>query len=144
MWKYVQTTGELFQDSQYVDTGYSGSGSAKNDPTRECEKNTGPIPRGWYTIGSEIGKPTPVTLQLTADDPNYCNPPRSGFLIHGDNSSGTASTGCIVVKRSTREKVRDGEDSRLQVVGASVLSVRRTKRIRTKRIRAKRIRAKKE
>jgi hypothetical protein len=123
MWKYVQENGQIFQNGKYIDTGYSGSGAGKNDPAKECERNVGPIPRGWYTIGQEISKPTPVTLPLSADDPNYCNPPRDGFLIHGDNTSGTASTGCIVSKRTTRVTIRDSGDNRLQVVKSSTLSI---------------------
>src|SRR5438552_12408628 len=116
MWKYVQQTGEVFRNGTLVDTGYSGAGNGRNNPLKECEHNIGPTPRGYYSIGAEITAPTPVTLPLTPDDPNYCSPPRSGFLIHGDNSTGTASTGCIILKRLTREQIRDSEDTRLQVV----------------------------
>lgn len=120
MWKYVQSTGDFFLDADYIESGYSGAGpDGKNKPEKECEKNIGPIPKGWYNIGDEINKPSPVALPLTADKPNYCNPARSGFLIHGDNSTSTASTGCIILSRKTREKIRDSDDSRLQVVNSS-------------------------
>lgn len=125
MWKYVQETGQMFQNTTLIDAGYSGSKVGKNNPAMECEKNVGPIPRGYYTIQGQVSKPTAVTLPLSADDPDYCKPPRDGFLIHGDNSSGTASTGCIVLKRSTRERIRDSGDTRLQVVATSVLTRRR-------------------
>jgi hypothetical protein len=124
MWKYVQSTGDIYRNDVYVDTGYSGSGAGRNNPSQECVIEVGPIPAGYYTIGSEVEKPTPVTLPLSADDPNYCNPPRSGFLIHGDNQSGNASTGCVVLKRSTRETIRDSGDSRLRVVSNTMLSAR--------------------
>lgn len=123
MWKYVQSTGDLFDSGgNYVETGYSGaSPGGKNDPSKECVKNVGPIPRGFYDIEQEKSSPTVVTLPLTPDDPNYCNPARDGFLIHGDNSSGTASQGCIIMSKATRIKVRDSGDSRLQVVKNSNL-----------------------
>jgi hypothetical protein len=125
MWLYVQSSGDLFQDKIYVKTGYSGAvPDGKNKPDQECKKDTGPIPRGWYKIGPAESKPTVVSLPLTADDPKYCNPPRDGFLFHGDNTTGTASTGCIVVDRKTREKIRDSGDTRLRVVRDSVYSIK--------------------
>lgn len=121
MWLYVQSTGDFFWNSAYVETGYSGANpDGKNDPAKECERNVGPIPRGWYTIGTETSAPTPVALPLSADDPTYCKPARSGFMVHGDNSTGTASTGCIILSRRTREKIRDSGDDRLRVVKVSV------------------------
>jgi len=129
MWKYVQSTGEIFKGSTFVEKGYSGKvPEGKNNPDKECVRDVGPIPRGSYTIGKERSKPTPVTLPLTPDDPNYCSPPRSGFLIHGDNSTGTASVGCIILSRKTREAIRDSDDDRLRVVGESVLTRRRAHR----------------
>jgi hypothetical protein len=123
MWTYIQSTGDLFHNGNYVETGYSGKvPEGKNDPSKECEKNVGPIPQGTYAIGSEIDRPTPVTLPLAADNPNYCNPPRSGFLIHGDNSTGTASTGCIILSKSTRITIRDSGDAQLEVKKESSLS----------------------
>jgi hypothetical protein len=123
MWKYVQSTGDFFEGNTYIETGYSGAvPDGKNDPNKECVRNVGPIPRGYYTIGSEVSSPTVVSLPLKADNPNYCSPPRSGFMIHGDNATGTASQGCIILSRRTRERVRDSKDRRLWVVLHSVNS----------------------
>lgn len=125
MWKYVQSTGDLFLDGQYMETGYSGAlPDGKNNPDKECVKNVGPIPRGYYSIGPLVAKPTPVTLRLTADNPNYCTPARSGFLIHGDNSTHTASQGCIILSRGMRQTIADSADKRLLVVRDSVESKR--------------------
>ena len=125
MWKYVQSSGDLFLNGQYMETGYSGAvPDGKNNPAKECVRDVGPIPRGYYDIGSAKVGPTPVTLPLTADKPNYCNPARSGFLIHGDNSTGTASQGCIIISRGMRETIADSSDKRLLVVGDSVESKR--------------------
>jgi hypothetical protein len=120
MWKYVQSSGDLFKDADYIETGYSGANpEGKNQPDKECQKNVGPIPRGWYRILGPKDKPTAVTLPLKPDDPDHCRPRRTGFLIHGDNETGTASRGCIILSRRTREKIRDSGDVRLQVVRQS-------------------------
>ncbi len=117
MWTYIQSTGDFFSGTGYVETGYSGKvPDGKNEPSKECDINIGPIPRGYYNIRAAVSSPTPVALPLTADTPGYCNPPRSGFLIHGDNSTGTASTGCIILSRRTRESIEKSDDKRLRVV----------------------------
>jgi hypothetical protein len=131
MWTYAQSSGDLFHNDEYVETGYSGAvPNGKNQPNQECVKNVGPIPRGWYNILAERDEPTAVTLPLSPDEPNYCDPPRDGFLIHGDNSTGTASTGCVIVSRKIRERIRDSKDFRLRVVRDSLRSraIRRRRR----------------
>lgn len=125
MWKYVQTTGDLFLNGEYMETGYSGAlPDGKNNPDMECVRNVGPIPRGYYNIGPVENKPTPMTLRLIADMPNYCNPARSGFLIHGDNATHTASQGCIILGRNMRRTIAESGDNRLLVVRSSVESTR--------------------
>lgn len=123
MWKYDQTTGDFYINNEYVETGYSGKKpDGYNNPNKECDKNIGPIPRGFYTIEERVDSPTAVTLPLKPDSPNYCSPKRDGFLIHGDSVSnpGTASTGCIILSKSTRDRVSKSADKRLQVVRNSV------------------------
>lgn len=125
MWKYVQSTGDLFLNGLYMETGYSGAlPDGKNNPDMECVRNIGPIPRGYYDIGAIENKPTPLTLRLNADKPNYCYPARSGFLIHGDNTTHTASQGCIILGRNMRRTIADSGDNRLLVVRDSVESQR--------------------
>ena len=125
MWKYVQSSGDLFLNGQYMETGYSGAvPDGKNNPDKECVRNVGPIPRGYYNIGAARVGPTPITLPLTADKPNYCNTGRSGFLIHGDNSTSTASEGCIIMSRGLRQTIADSKDKRLLVVRDSVETAR--------------------
>lgn len=121
MWTYVQSSGDIFRGSDYKETGYSGKvPEGKNNPNSECVRDVGPIPRGTYDIGPERSSPTPVTLVLVADNPNYCTPARGGFLIHGNNSTSTASTGCIILSRPMREEIRDSGDNRIKVVRDSV------------------------
>ena len=127
MWKYVQSSGDLFLSGEYFETGYSGAlPNGKNDPEKECVRNVGPIPRGYYSIGAERIGPTQVTLPLTADDPSHCSPARSGFLIHGDNTTGTASQGCVILSLGMRKTISGSTDKRLQVVRTSVLAKRLT------------------
>jgi Protein of unknown function (DUF2778) len=109
---YEQATGRmLVRESGQYDTigiGYSGSASrgGKNDPSKQCEQDIGPIPRGLYTIGAPGPGPSPYSLRLTPDPSNVmCG--RSNFLIHGDSIShpGNASEGCIILSRSEREAI---------------------------------------
>jgi type VI secretion system (T6SS) effector TldE1-like protein len=145
MWKYSQSTGDLFNaDGELVDTGYAGKGNAKNDPDQQCVADMGPIPRGYYAIQPGINHPKlgPVALRLEPDaGNNMCG--RAGFFIHGDKVSdpGNASEGCIIMKRTTREAVDRSNDKRLQVARQSSLSLaaqparrrRRTTKAYTKR-----------
>jgi Protein of unknown function (DUF2778) len=125
MWKYVQSTGDLFLNGNYMETGYSGAlPDGENKPYMECVKDVGPIPRGYYVIGAARTNPTLFTLPLTADNPQYCTLARSGFLIHGDNSTGTASHGCIVLSKGIRRTIAESDDKRLLVVRDSVESQR--------------------
>lgn len=125
MWKYGQSTGDLFLNGHYMETGYSGAlPYGKNKPEMECVKNVGPIPRGYYIIGAALTSPTPITLPLTADKLHYCMPARSGFLIHGDNMTGTASHGCIILSKGLRRTIGESDDKRLLVVRDSVESQR--------------------
>lgn len=121
MWVYKQSTGEIFLRGSPVTTpvgkGYSGAGTGKNNPDYQCVQDIGPIPRGQYDIGGETNNPSPVTLPLHPDSNNdMCG--RSGFLIHGDNVErpGWASSGCIILNRDVREKIRDSGINRLEVI----------------------------
>jgi len=100
-------------------TGYSGSGSFKNDPAYQGIHNKGPIPEGLYHIGSAVNTVThgPFVLPLTPDPGNTMFG-RFGFLIHGDSivDPGSASQGCIILDRAIREAIAISGDTDLQVV----------------------------
>lgn len=121
MWTYVQRTGHLYHDSVLIVTGYSGANEGRNDPAMESVADLGPIPCDLYTIGRAFTHPEagPFTLRLTPNDGHAGNTERSGFLIHGDNLSHTASHGCIIVPRPFRlemdRSVADGDDQ-LEVI----------------------------
>src|SRR5690242_13253774 len=93
MWIYSQGLGTLYQRNSdqdpatVVGQGYAGIDSGLNDPTMQCMQDLGPLPRGQYTIGGPVDGPTAYSLPLTpSPDTDMCNPPRSGFYIHGDRN----------------------------------------------------------
>jgi hypothetical protein len=109
---YEQATGRLliYEQGSYdsLAVGYSGSLSRHgvNDPSKQCVRGTGPLPRGIYAIGAPGPGPSPYSLRLTPDSSNdMCG--RSGFLIHGDSVAhpGDASDGCIILNRPERERI---------------------------------------
>jgi hypothetical protein len=129
MWFYIQASGQLFWQHppvipELIGTGYSGAGTAKNDPDSQCVQDLGPIPRGDYTIGA-IGDYGPTgtelkrALPLTPDQANdMCTPARTNFLIHGDSLAhpGWASAGCIIIDKTVRERIGVSGDTMLRVL----------------------------
>lgn len=106
-WTYSQRTGEMRDpEGNVVETGYAGAGPGTNRPAAEHIENVGPVPTGDYRIEPARDHPTcgPCSLPLTPDADNEMHD-RSGFLIHGDNADHTASTGCIILSRTTRDMI---------------------------------------
>jgi hypothetical protein len=105
MWTYSQSTGEISHNGQPVGAGYSGIGTAKNNPEDQDWQGRGPIPRGLWEIGAAVDLPNlgPVVMPLTPADRFN----RGGFFIHGDSAEhpGAASHGCIVLARPIRELI---------------------------------------
>jgi hypothetical protein len=123
MWTYVQESGELWQGSHHVGTGYSGFEEGKNKPSMQAVKDRGPIPRGMWTI---VGPPQNIipgpgiyVLRLTPN-PGTQTFGRTEFLMHGDsgNHPGCASHGCIVMPHDTRIAVWKSGDTNLEVIAA--------------------------
>lgn len=130
-WTFQQSTGNLSRDGVFVADCYSGAGEGKNNPDMQNVPNVGPVPRGSYTItgaecngeipcdqcgGSASHHHGPFVLRLHPD-PGDEMFGRAGFLIHGDNSTHTASQGCIVTpNRTVRENILASGDLRLQVI----------------------------
>jgi RHS repeat-associated protein len=114
--EYTQSTGQLSCTDEggntFSETGYSGISIFKNWAAAESYKDHGPIPAGTYKIGKAQpdknyhGK-GPVVMRLTPDAGNNMFG-RTDFLVHGDNGRGTASIGCVVMSRKTREKMAAG------------------------------------
>lgn len=91
-----------------IERGYSGRGDDQDNPQSERLVARGPIPRGAWAIRpaqthAQLG---PIALRLDPLQGTHTFG-RSGFLIHGDNRSAnkTASSGCIILSRATRQFV---------------------------------------
>lgn len=123
MWTYEQASGAIVRpDGSVLAIGYSGRvPDGKNRPDTQHIRNVGPIPRGWYTIEAprtSTFKKYYMPLAPRGDNEMFG---RSGFQIHGDNASGDASTGCIIISpKSFREEIWNSGDHLLRVVETSV------------------------
>ncbi len=116
-WRYSQSTGILYHNRTRIAKGYSGKGNSKNSGADEALKNQGPIPIGSYSIGIPYNsnKVGPYAIPLTPV--GHSAHGRTAFLIHGDNSTKTASEGCIIISpQSIRRKVINSRDLKLDVV----------------------------
>ena len=111
---YTQSTGNLTCTRDGIETvnnnGYAGAGQGRNNPDMQDVLNTGPLPRGNYTIGEAFRHRTAgiATRRLTPAPENNMQG-RAGFLIHGDNATGTASEGCIFMPRVIRDSLNNGD-----------------------------------
>lgn len=107
-WIYEQSTGMFYLSGVGKGIGYAGAGFGKNNPAAQEIHDVGPLPVGRYTILEPIDTRThgPYVLWLEPAPTNQMFF-RSGFGIHGDSivAPGTASEGCIVTARATREKI---------------------------------------
>ncbi|MBF7955949.1 tlde1 domain-containing protein [Rahnella victoriana] len=118
-WTYEVSTRKFYHNGTFQFTGsYAGAPGYKNDPTQECVKDRGPLPRGSYQIGPphtshRTGK---YSLSLTpSSSNNMCD--RDAFKIHGDSSQhpGEASSGCIVTSLTERKRIWASGDRELTV-----------------------------
>jgi hypothetical protein len=119
-WTYAQKTGELQKDGKPLATGYSGTGTGKNNPEMQTVHNVGPIPEGdWKIVGPPVNTvehgPFVLKLEPAAETQTFG---RGGFLVHGDSkeSPGCASHGCVILPRAVRELVWNSGDRDLEVV----------------------------
>lgn len=110
---YSQSSGRFYlADGEDVRAliakGYSGSGSHRNNPESEALVSRGPIPRGVWRLEPAFNHarlgPCSIPCEPVEEKTALG---RDGFFIHGDNSrgDGTASHGCIILDRGTRELV---------------------------------------
>lgn len=118
-WFYEQRTGRIWRNNEPVlATGYAGAPGAVNDPAKQRIKNTGPLPRGVYTILPAITHPRlgPIAMKLEPFAGNEMFD-RDDFWIHGDNSAmnRTGSMGCPVLGRQARATINRSTDKTLVV-----------------------------
>ncbi len=115
-WTYEQSTGNIFHNGKFIEHGYSGVLTNKNNPARQNVKGMGPITRGVYDIGKTTYSKRPLTVELHQISGQSFG--RSLFRIHGERlhgPAGYASAGCIILGPLTRQKI-SGSRERLEVV----------------------------
>lgn len=115
---YESATGLLvILDHPFRALGYAGRGPGRNNPTLQDRRNVGPLPVGDYQVSLPYRhhRKGPMVFKLTPDPRNQMFG-RSGFLIHGDNTQGDASEGCIILDRSARDSLARYQVRRLTVV----------------------------
>jgi hypothetical protein len=123
---YEIVSGSLYDpQSNFLTRGYAGGNCGRNpegvnNPDLCNVRDVGPLPPGDYTIGAPVEHPKlgPFALPLTPAATNEMFG-RSDFFMHGDNpaENESASEGCPVVRRPTRETVNESSDKLLRVVG---------------------------
>lgn len=120
-WTYSQRTGALIDpDGAVIGYGYAGHPPFVNRPAAEGRENEGPLPTGNYIIEAAVDHPTcgPCSLPL-APYPDNAMHGRSGFLIHGDDSTPadqSASAGCIILDRPIRDVIEASAVRELAVI----------------------------
>lgn len=88
----------------YSATGYSGTGTGRNNPSAEGDANTGPIPLGpwgtsgdWYNKVPHPGRNVMNLYPLPGNDCLSTDRDCDSFRMHGNNAQNDASQGCIVL-----------------------------------------------
>lgn len=118
MWRWQQSTGNLYKDEAFIFSGYSGHGEGVNNPLLQQIHNVGPLPLGLWEImsafdSSQFGEC--VMRLLALEDTNDFG--RGGFLIHGDEKEfpgeHKASHGCLVLPLTIRQQIAKGDDKQL-------------------------------
>ena len=123
---FYQNTGHFIggSGSWAVNThGYSGAGDGYLNPDYQCVVNTGPLPKGYYTLSACVNVmhtdvTRPCSFVLTPNDESaMCG--RDSFLIHGCQACtsgdytqppiGGCSAGCVVIDHDDRKKLRVGD-----------------------------------
>jgi hypothetical protein len=118
---YSQSTGEIKTDEGIsLGIGWAGRGEGKNNPSWQHIVRTGPLPQGWYTIGTPEDHPRlgKFVMRLTPDFDNEMFG-RNDFWIHGASTKprhyGQESMGCIIQFRPSRVKIHESGVTRLWV-----------------------------
>lgn len=128
MWIYKQSTGALARRTWLITgtpydvaigTGYSGYAQGLNNPELESMPFVGPIPKGLYGISPMYThKADHIGERLRLTPFGHRAHGRSGFLIHGDNSTpepSDASRGCIILAKHLRDLIATSADNTLSV-----------------------------
>lgn len=101
---YVQATGGIFRRGVHRYSAYSGHGPGKNNPALEAVHDVGPIPRGHYRLGTPHDSDRMGVFAIPLVPVGHNALGRGGFYLHGDNTTHTASTGCIILSPEAARK----------------------------------------
>ena len=132
MWLFEITAGKMYDNAgKVLGKCYAGGNLgtvpvAVDNPAYEGQKDVGPLPEGWYTLGqflqdTHLG-PTAIAL---VPDPTNDMRGRGGFYIHWNKGPApgqqtpaiNASEGCIVMIDGTQiQTIWNSNDHRLLVV----------------------------
>ena len=132
-WIYHSDTAQLYAGNGILfGHCYSGNRAGLNNPAMESVHNVGPIPAGYYRVGTFFDdlEPNPpdglehkgphvcYLITVAADGCTQIAPPydREGLMVHGDNKKAnfSASKGCLIAARFIRDAMQAGDI--LQVV----------------------------
>jgi hypothetical protein len=92
-------TGEVYYDRE----GYAGTGTGRNNPEAQDQRNVGPIPRGEWVVDGELynspntGRNTARLTPLPGNECEETGRDCTSFRMHGNNEENDASEGCIVL-----------------------------------------------
>lgn len=107
---YQQSTGYFYLADRedvrsLIARGYSGKGEWRDKPSAQDKAGKGPIPRGVWRILAPVDHPRYGKLAFALQPFGHNALHRSEFFIHGDNRRAdfSASSGCIILDRRTRE-----------------------------------------
>ena len=119
-WTYDLNTGAMTDpNGNVVECGYSGAQPYVNDPYAMWREDQGPLPIGNYTIQPAYDHENLGPCSMPLDpNPNNIMFGRDAFYIHGDTQdmNQTASTGCIILSRPTRDLINASPVRSLEVV----------------------------
>ena len=117
-----QNTGNIYKDVKFYGKCYMGGNcgavpEAINNHAYERVPNTGPMPLGFYTMGTPVegSKLGAFAIPLTPDASNVMYG-RGGFFWHGDaHVPFCGSEGCIVSAPALRHAAWESGDHRVEV-----------------------------
>ena len=126
-WTFEIAGGSILNpDGSFAASAYSGGDKGQrpdgvDNVSDEATKNVGPLPEGIYTLGTPVDHSQlgPFAIPLIPDPSNQMYG-RGSMYIHGDTAAmnHSASEGCIITNRNTRNAMWVSSDHELRVVAA--------------------------
>jgi type VI secretion system (T6SS) effector TldE1-like protein len=124
-WTFDISGGKIYDPAgAFAAPAYSGGNKGQNpdgvdNTADESLKDIGPLPEGLYTFGTPVDHSQlgPFAIPLTPDPSNEMYG-RGDFYVHGDTAAlnHSASEGCVIAPRSTRNAMWASTDHHLKVV----------------------------